>query len=150
MLQVAIDDLRAVVDAVLTATFGLTAVEGPAPVDVPMISSLVGIAGSWNGAVLVGCTLPLARRLASSMFGVPDAELTQDHLEDTMGEMANMVGGNVKAIIPPSNSLSLPTVVEGRDYRVRVPQTSVVHDLVSHVDGEAIRVTVLERASRTW
>lgn len=150
MLQVAIDDLRAVVDSVLSATFGLTAVEGLPAVDVPMISSLVGIAGSWNGAVLVGCTLPLAKRLASSMFGVPLAELTQEHLEDTMGEMANMVGGNVKAIIPPSNSLSLPTVVEGRDYRVRVPQTAVVHDLVLNVEGEAFRVTVLERSTRSW
>lgn len=148
MLQVAIDDLRSVIDAVLTATFGLVATESPDGASSSMISSLVGIAGEWNGAVIVGCSPPLAARLASLMFGVPEAEVTREHLEDTMGEMANMVGGNVKSLIPPPNSLSLPTVVEGRDYRVRVPGATVAHDIVLRVDGEPIRVTVLERASR--
>jgi chemotaxis protein CheX len=149
MLDVAIEDLHSVIDAVLVATFGVTAREAVLPPKGPFMSALVGIAGQWNGAVIVGCSPALVARFACSMFGLPEDELGREHLEDTMGELANMVGGNLKSMIPPSNKLSLPTVVEGRDYRVRVPNASVVHDISLDIDGEPMRVTVLERVSQS-
>lgn len=147
MLEVANDDIRTVVDSVLLATFGLVASDGSGLQAGPLISALVAISGTWNGAVLVGCSPRLAVRFTCRMFGLDEVDVSREFVEDTMGELANMVGGNLKSMIPPSNSLSLPTVVEGKDYRVRVPNASVLHEIALDVDGEAMRVTVLERWS---
>ncbi|MBC8069835.1 MAG: chemotaxis protein CheX [Deltaproteobacteria bacterium] len=110
-----------------------------------MSSSLVGIAGQWDGAVIVACSPATATELASIMFDVPASEVSTENLEDTLGELANMVGGNVKALLPPPCLLSLPTVVEGRDYRVRVPGATIVRDLNFGVLGGRLRVLVAER-----
>jgi CheY-specific phosphatase CheX len=37
-----------------------------------------------------------------------------------MGELANMIGGNLKSVLPRGASLSMPSVVEGSKYSVRV------------------------------
>lgn len=84
----------------------------------PSRSSLSGclasvtIDGEWNGFVAVACSRPLARRAAASMFGVASDAVTTDQIEDTIAELANIIGGNVKAILPCPSRLSLPAYQE--------------------------------------
>ena len=68
----------------------------------------VTIAGAWNGAVSVGCSRPLARRAAASMFALPTGDITPEHMQDALSELANIIGGNVKALLPGPSTLSLP------------------------------------------
>ena len=42
--------------------------------------------------------------------------------QDAIGELTNMLGGNVKGLVAEPSRLSLPTVVEGDRFSVRVPQ----------------------------
>lgn len=72
----------------------------------------VTINGEWNGYVSVVCSRPLARRAAASMFGVTSDLVTADQLQDTLSELANIIGGNVKALLPSPSKLSLPVYDE--------------------------------------
>lgn len=149
MLEVSSEDIASIVRTVFEATFEQYAADAEPPegAQTSVSSSLVGIAGKWDGAVIVDCAPGVAASLASIMFGVPLAEVDRDHIEDTLGELANMIGGNLKALLAPPCVLSLPTVVEGRDYRVRVPGASIVRDLHFEVPDGRLRVLVAERGA---
>ncbi|MCU0705946.1 MAG: chemotaxis protein CheX, partial [Fimbriiglobus sp.] len=48
-----------------------------------------------------------------AFFDTPSAEVTPAELADALGELANMVGGNLKALLPDGCRLSLPSVEPG-------------------------------------
>lgn len=82
------------------------------------ITSMVGLAGSYSGILAVHCPKSLALRIASSMLGIDVTDIDDD-VNDAMGEIANMVGGDVKHLFSPKGSdinLSIPTVIYGSDY----------------------------------
>lgn len=147
MLEVSAETIREIVHAVFEATFAIAVEDAAADdsVGASIASSLVGIAGRWDGAVIVDCATAVAHELASTMFGVPADEVGRDQVEDALGELANMIGGNLKALLPSPCALSLPTVVEGRDYRVRVPGATIVRDVHFTLPGGGLRVLVAER-----
>jgi len=43
---------------------------------------------------------------------MPAEEVTSDEIGDALGELANVLGGNVKAMLPAPSTMSLPTVSE--------------------------------------
>jgi CheY-specific phosphatase CheX len=66
-------------------------------------------------------------------------------VRDAAGELANMVGGSVKALCAETSRLSLPTVAIGRDFELTFSQGKVIQALsFSHSCG-ALTVTVIER-----
>ncbi|GIV00952.1 MAG: hypothetical protein KatS3mg014_2567 [Actinomycetota bacterium] len=66
-------------------------------------------------------------------------------MRDAIGEVANVAGGNVKALIGTHCLLSLPTVTEGVDLRLSVPGMRVVAEVGFLSDGEPFRILVLEK-----
>ena len=75
------------------------------------VSAWVEVVGPWNGAVVLTCGRATAEELARCLLAehappVLDAE----DVEDGMGELANVVGGNVKAVLPGPSALGLPEV----------------------------------------
>lgn len=85
-------------------------------------SALIGcihVAGPEGGVVTLECPAALAREAASTMFQIPQATVGPDDAQDALGELTNIMGGNFKALLSDGHQLSLPTVVEGRDFRAR-------------------------------
>ena len=83
------------------------------PLGAPSADSLpvqarVSVRGGWNGCVVVSCSAPLARLVTAQLLLTPDAELADDDLCDVVGELANVIGGNVKSVMPGPSVLSLP------------------------------------------
>jgi chemotaxis protein CheX len=75
------------------------------------VSSWVESVGPWNGAVVLTTGRPTALQLATCVLAehappVLDAE----DIEDAIGELANVVGGNVKTVLPGPSVLGLPQV----------------------------------------
>lgn len=68
----------------------------------------IDISGQWNGAIILVVPDDLARAAASALLGCDQATLEPADLHDALAEVANMIGGNVKSIIPGPNELSLP------------------------------------------
>lgn len=84
------------------------------------LTSMVGLAGTYNGLVSVHMPWPLAISFTSLMLGMEVTEIDDD-VNDAMGEIANMVAGSFKQHLSKGGSdiqLSTPSVVNGSDYMV--------------------------------
>ncbi len=68
----------------------------------------VDITGGWEGTVSLAMPGALARSAAAAMLEVPEDQVPPDELHDAALELANMIGGNVKGILPGPSALSLP------------------------------------------
>ncbi len=82
------------------------------------LTSMVGLAGSHSGILAIHCPKTLALRVTSNMLGMEVVEIDED-VNDALGEIANMIGGDVKHIFSPKGgdiNLSIPTVIYGSDY----------------------------------
>ncbi len=109
------------------------------------IGACVQITGAWEGAVRVDCSLGLAR-LATSRFLAVEPELVEiDQIRDAMGELANMSAGSVKPLLPKPCQLSLPSVADGSDYTLSVPQGQVILQTGFEFHGEPLCITMLQR-----
>lgn len=121
--------------------------DGIAPADhAHTYAGVVQISGAWDGAVTVQCSARAARHAAQTMFGLADSDVSISDLQDALGELTNMTGGNIKALLPETCYLGLPVVVEGVDYRFRLPGSAPVRRSTFKAGGELIVVTMLERA----
>jgi chemotaxis protein CheX len=105
------DDVAELTRAIWETVLGL-AVEGPFERggDQLDLSLSVDITGSWEGTVSLSMPKDLAVSAAAVMIGVPEEDVPPGELRDAVGELANMLGGNVKGILPGTNKLSLPRV----------------------------------------
>jgi CheY-specific phosphatase CheX len=78
-----------------------------------LLTSYVQLSGDWNGAVLLQCT----RRQACSFTGLILSEdpptTVDDDVRDVLGELANVIGGNMKCSMSTVARLSMPKIVEG-------------------------------------
>jgi chemotaxis protein CheX len=71
-------------------------------------AATVRIEGAWNGSLVVCCSRSLAQRVAATMFQCDTEELREALWSDALGEIANIIGGNVKAVLPAPSRLGLP------------------------------------------
>lgn len=84
------------------------------------LTCAVFFAGAWKGGVVIECPLPMAFEFTSRLMRIPAPDQFNDDVCDALGELANMIGGNLKSVLPPGSSLSIPTVVEGSHYSLRI------------------------------
>ncbi len=101
----------AVADDVWTSLVGDGEVLVPLPLPAPAetVSAWVQITGPWCGAVVVSCAEATAEALTGCLLRArPPAVLEPEDVEDALGELANVLGGNVKAVLPGPSALGLP------------------------------------------
>ena len=118
--------------------------------DPPAWTAAVSITGASRGTVLVELSAAAALGVARGMLGLAEGD-SPDHgeLTDAVGELVNVVGGNVKSLLPGPSALSLPLVAGG--------VVSVPSDLVPAVElaltwrgaGLSVRLLVAEDPSRS-
>ena len=84
------------------------------------VTSTVHLAGDWNGAVLLECDRKQACRFTGRFLSMDPPETVDDMVRDVMGELANMIGGNLKCVLTQGIRLSMPSVVDGGNDTMRV------------------------------
>lgn len=114
----------------------------PEPVPGPFLTGCVLINGAFEGGVTIQMPLPTARYLAGLMFGMETDDVSDEETTDAIGELANMVGGNLKALVAQPSKISLPSVTEGTDYRVTIPGTAVAHRCTFVCEGMPVLVSL--------
>jgi len=83
------------------------------------LTSAVQLAGDWNGSVLLECDRRQACRFAGRFLSMGELAnmdppgTVNDVVRHVLGELANMIGGNLKCVLPRGIRLSTPTVVDG-------------------------------------
>jgi chemotaxis protein CheX len=111
----------------------------------PSIQGQVHIMGAWTGAVVLQCSPAFASQAARRVFGASDRTPSADDVRDTIGELTNIIGGNLKSVLSDGEChLSLPIVIEGQNLSVSVPGTRTVSRHAFVCDSAPIVVTVLE------
>jgi hypothetical protein len=109
------------------------------------LAACIQIAGAWNGAILLDCPVEVARLAASVMFNTTPDDVTVSDQQDAIAELVNMLGGNIKALLPEPCHLSLPSVVEGGDYSTRVPGTRLVNRGAFLCEGHVVSLAIVEK-----
>jgi chemotaxis protein CheX len=151
-MQLATEDITRLTEDIWLSTLGLAV--RPADQTVPgrpggrTLDGIVNITGDYHGAVVVQCQLGLAARLARVMFDLGPVRPTLADMQDALGEITNMTGGNVKALLPGTCHLSLPAVVEGEDYTIRIPGARTTHRTVFLCGDESFVVSLVTAGER--
>jgi chemotaxis protein CheX len=146
------DVLAPTVIDIWSSILALDAVELPAettPDTSPAVVSTVHLAGATSGAVVINCAEPLARLVAATMFNVALDEVTAADIHDAVGELTNIAAGNLKAALPNPYLLSLPTVVEGQDFRTHLPNGRLVAQTAFSCGDHRFAVSVFEHDPTT-
>jgi chemotaxis protein CheX len=102
----------------------------------------VTVTGGWRGHVLLACPTRLARTAAAAMFDRPADALTDDEVADALGELTNMIGGNVKSLLPGPSRLSMPAVTIGASAGGPVPGGVLVNAVTLACDGLPLTVSI--------
>ena len=87
------------------------------------VSAMVGLAGKCSG--LVGLHVPheLAIVLTAALLGLEPEEIAEEDVHDAIGELTNIVAGEMKILFVPSVgalSLSTPSIISGKEYTIEV------------------------------
>ena len=98
------------------------------------ISGFVSFMGKYHGTIGIFCSKEFALKIASSMLMEEMAEVTADVI-DTVGEISNMIAGNVKTKITENYGemeLSVPIVMLGNGTKTEGTEKA----LISHYTKE--------------
>ncbi len=82
------------------------------------ITAVIGFSGEKRGLLAVHMPLKVAFAVTSSFLMMDVDELNED-VEDAIGELANMIGGEVKNILSSGGKdidLSVPSTISGETY----------------------------------
>lgn len=82
------------------------------------ITGVIGLAGTHKGVLAIHIPFNVAMKITGNFLGMDVEEMNED-VEDAIGEVANMLGGNVKAILSEKGrdiDLSLPSTIIGKQY----------------------------------
>lgn len=121
------EDLALIVESVFASMMGLEvkAAEEPCPASAALLTSAVCLSGNWNGMACVHCEEPQAREFTARFLGIPKTEAVDNDVRDVLGELANMIAGNLKCTLAAGVRVSIPRVTDGADSLV-IPGTRVL------------------------
>jgi len=123
--DVAIESRRTEIAQIVSDVFQTMLNLEIAPLEESQVESASGLTatvqflGESKGAVMLNCSAEQAIDFTARMLGEPPESLNDD-VRDVLGELANVVGGNLKSLFSPGVALSLPLVADGQDYGVRL------------------------------
>lgn len=106
------------------------------------LTGVVHVSGDWQGTVFVETTAEHAQAAAEAMFAADPGSLSPDEVGDALGELTNMVGGNIKGLLPAPNKLSLPSVAGGESYTLRVPGALLLERVLLQGPAGPVRISL--------
>ena len=82
------------------------------------LTSIIGFAGGLSGMVAIHCTGAFAKKMTTSFLGM-DVDGLDDDVKDAVGEVTNMIAGNLKTSFQKM----------GKDINIAIPNTVVGKEL---------------------
>jgi chemotaxis protein CheX len=68
----------------------------------------VKIGGASEGWVRLECSPALGRRITARLLMTSEDDLDQASVDDALRELVNIIGGNIKALLPEPSRLGIP------------------------------------------
>ncbi len=110
------DDILVITQNVCTTMLELDVVLAEAcelPIDQEGIHGCIEISGRWRGTVILQATSQFASLAASRMLAMEQDQVVLIDCQDAISELTNMIGGNIKSLVPGPTSLSIPSISVG-------------------------------------
>lgn len=139
-------DLGRVVEAVFETMLGLAVepVETPWTAAPDRVTAAVYFVGLWNGAIVLECSPSQACSFTQLLLSGERPTVINDDVRDALGELANMLAGNLKSVLPRGAGLSVPSITVGTDYTVRVCGGNTVERLGYKAPDGVFWITLVE------
>lgn len=141
-MQIEDVDVRHLVENVFATMLGMKVAAAMPTGDAAALphAARITITGAWNGSVLLATSERLLRATVGAMCGVAAAEATAADLADAVLELANQLGGCVKALFPEQCQLGLPELLPAATLPAA---TSDDLERSFRCDGEPLRLRVV-------
>jgi chemotaxis protein CheX len=122
LTQVSAEMMSQIVETVFITMMNLEV----APYEIPwspshdQLTSVIHLSGDRHGTLLFECNRWEACRFTGRFLSMDPPETVTDDVRDVLGELANMIGGNIKSAVAAGLRLSMPAVADGSNYGMRI------------------------------
>lgn len=110
------------------------------------VTGSVGLGGeNVTGAVYLHMSGGLSQRVAAAMLGLSAAELGESEINDVVGEITNMLAGQLKSCLCDVGTpcaVSTPAIIRGISYEIEAPHQVRRELLVFQCETEPFAVEV--------
>ncbi len=150
-MEIQLGELAQIVEYVFRTMMCLEVNESSQPwiPDADRITATIHLAGEWKGALALECAPRQACAFAARFLTMDPPKTVNDMVRDVVGELANMIGGNLKCVLAGGLQLSMPSVVDGIDLSLRVCRSGIRERLVFECVEGLFSVAVLREERRT-
>jgi chemotaxis protein CheX len=106
-----------------------------------LVTANIQISGEWQGVVAIILERGLAQQLAMKMFSLEKEQVTDEDISDSVSEIMNIIGGNLKSILSQPNQLGLP-IVDVKGARLDFPFTKQLSQVAFECMGKKFSVDI--------
>lgn len=110
------------------------------------VAGSVGFIGPLSGVVYVYSTQTFARRMTSELLGTRDKVPADEMVNDAVGEITNMIVGNIKSRLTDrgmSCVLTIPSIVRGSHFSIEATSSAQRRICSYDCEGNQLVVEVL-------
>jgi len=144
-MDLATSDICEVVRNVWDCVLGLPVVPAAPHVEWQADERLLGaisISGEWTGVIVLQASRAAAFEAARRMFPDEAEQLSEVDIRDALAELTNIVGGNIKSLVPGPSSLALPGVTTGDNVDLRLLHASLICEPLFLAAGHPVRIAI--------
>jgi chemotaxis protein CheX len=144
-IAIHLGELAQIVESVFKTMMGLEVSEcnDPWSPSQDRLTATIHLAGDWPGVLALECGHRQACAFAARFLSMEKPKMVDDIVRDVLGELANMIGGNLKCVLAGGLRLSMPSVVDGADHNLRVCRAGIRERLVFQCLDGTFSVAVL-------
>ena len=127
----------------------VTRVHEPVPEERDALLATIQISGAWMGSIVLDLTPQVSIAAASAMLQLPLEDVAEMDQQDVAAELVNMIGGNLKSMLPGPSFLSLPTIVSGQNIGLQVHNATLIEHVSLQSPVGRVQVRLYEHAAPT-
>lgn len=98
------------------------------------LAGCVQITGEWQGSVTLYASKEIGNKIAATMYSLGETEVEDKQIQDVVGEITNVLAGNIKSILPAPCSISLPCVAV-TDFNLHHPGSKMLTAINFECEG---------------
>lgn len=113
------------------------------------VTGSVQVTGKWNGAIMLSLPSTLVDTLTEVLFSLEPGKASIEDKKDAVGELINMIGGNIKALLPQPSVLSVPLLAMA-GHSLYFPSTKMVTHCQFESQGNPFALSLYEQVEKTF
>uniref|UniRef100_A0A7C4MMW9 Chemotaxis protein CheX n=1 Tax=Desulfatirhabdium butyrativorans TaxID=340467 RepID=A0A7C4MMW9_9BACT len=120
--SIAVNSTKQVFQTMLSMPIDVAASASESTISGSRVVGSVGFAGDVMGSIYIHVPGSFAKEMAAAMLGMePDEIEDDDEVNDVIGEVSNMIGGDLKSRLCDAGfpcQLSIPNITRGTDFQI--------------------------------